>query len=194
MSPSAPNADSYVNTPEILALIRRVFVGLIILTCALGAAGLVAGALIDGWPGVWAALIAAALGLFFTGTTVGGLYLVAGRGMHLLMAVLLGGWMVKMVILGVVVFWLRGQEFYHRGTFAATILAIVIGALIVEIVLVARARIPYVGGAQPAPAVTSVTANPRPPAAGDGPARVQPRDRADSGPSSPAARTGDEPE
>lgn len=165
--------DSYIRTPEILALIRKVFTALVIVTIVVGGLGAIIGAAIFGLPGLWAALIAAVLGIFFTATTVGGLYYAAGRGQEALMIVLLGGWLVKMVILGAVIFWLKGQTFYHKGTFAATILILVIGALIVEMVIVATARIPYIS-------VNSVTsesepAPPTPPAAG-----AQPQQPAES--------------
>lgn len=136
---------SYIRTPELLALIRKVFKGLAIVTAVVGVLGIAIGTAVYGLPGLWAALIATILGVFFTATTILGLYYAAGRGQEALMVVLLGGWLVKMVILGAVIFWLKNQTFYHKGTFAATILTLVIGALVVEMVIVATARIPYVG-------------------------------------------------
>lgn len=144
MTPAAPDGQNYVRTPEILALIRRVVAGLLIVTGSVGAAGIAFGLITAGWPGLWAALIAAVMGLFFTGTTVAGLHLAAGRGGQLLMIVLLGGWMMKMIVLAGVMFWLRGSDFYDRNTFVATIITLVIGALLVEMIIVARANIPYV--------------------------------------------------
>lgn len=172
MSP-APE-DAYVRTPEILALMRRVFRALLIVTAVVGGAGIAFGLLSAGLPGLWAALIAAAAGLFFTAATVGGLYLAAGRGQQLLMIVLLGGWLVKIVILGILMFWLRGQSFYDRTTFVATIITLVLAALIVEMVLTVTARIPYV-------AVNSVTDDaPRHPATRDDDGH-DPRQSAESG-------------
>lgn len=136
--------DSYIRTPELLALIKRVLRGLVITTAIVGGAGVVIGTIAFGAPGLWGALIAAVLGIFFTATTVGALYYAAGRGQQLLMVALLGGWLIKMVILGAVIFWLKNQTFYHKPTFAATILTLVIGALVVEMVIVATAKIPYV--------------------------------------------------
>src|SRR5699024_2117713 len=98
-----------------------------------------------------AARISTVIGLYVTATTGAVLYYAAGRVQELLMVVLLVGWLVKMISLGGVIFWLKNQTFYHKGTFAATILTLVIGALIVEMVIVATARIPYVS-------VNSVTA------------------------------------
>lgn len=155
--------DSYVRTPELLALIRRVFKALVIVTAVVGGAGLIIGTIAFGLPGLWAALIAAVLGIIFTATTVAGLYYAAGRGQQLLMVVLLGGWLVKMLVLGAVIFWLKTQTFYHKGTFAATILTLVIAALVVEMIIVATARIPHVS-------VNSVTGG-----AGSSPQQEPPR-------------------
>jgi len=60
---------------------------------------------------------------------------------------------VKMVILGAVIFWLKNQTFYHKPTFGATIIVLVLGALVAEMVIVATAKIPYVD-------VNSVTTTP----------------------------------
>lgn len=136
--------DSYVRTSELLTLIRKVFKSLVVVTVVVGVAGAVIGTIAFGLPGLWGALMAAVLGIFFTATTVAGLYYAAGRGQQALMIVLLGGWLVKMIILGAVIFWLKNQTFYHKGTFGATIIILVLGALIVEMVIIATAKIPYV--------------------------------------------------
>lgn len=172
--------EMYVRTPEILALMRRVFRALLVVTGVVGAAGIAFGLLSAGLPGLWAALIAAAAGLFFTAATVGGLYLAAGRGQQVLMVVLLGGWLLKIVILGAVMFWLRGQTFYDRTTFVATIITLVLSALVVEMVLTLTARIPYVS-------VNSVTDDaPRHPAqrSADPAEAWNPNDSSASGPAS----------
>ena len=136
--------DPYIRTSAVLDLIRRVLRRLLVVTGVLAVLGIGIGLLVAGVPGVWAALIAAALGLFFTGTTVLGLYLVAGRGPELLQVVILGGFIAKMAVLAVVLLWLRGQDFYDRGVFIATIIGLVLATLVVEMYTVASSRIPYV--------------------------------------------------
>lgn len=145
--------DSYVATNELLALIRRVFKALVVVTIVVGALGLTIGGIVYGMPGFWAALMAAVIGILFTASTVLGLYYAAGRGQEALMIVVVGGWLIKIVILGGAMLWLKGQTFYHKGTFVATIVTLVLAALIVEMVMVATARIPYVD-------VNSVTTGP----------------------------------
>ena len=176
-------SESYIRTPELLALIAKVMRRLVWVTAIAGGAGVIIGTVFFGLPGLWAALIAAAIGIVFTATTVAGLHLAAGRGQELLMMVLLGGWLLKMIVLGGVFFWLRDQTFYHMGIFVGTVLAVVIGALIMEMVTVATARIPYVGvssvtgssaGVAPGAPVTPPQAqepaeSSRPPAPDEGP-------------------------
>lgn len=170
--------DSYVPTDALLALIRKVFKSLVVVTVVVGGLGLAIGGFAFGMPGLWAALIAAVLGIFFTATTVLGLYYAAGRGQEALMIVLLGGWLVKIIILGGVMFWLKNQTFYHKGTFVATIVTLVIAALVVEMVIVATARIPYVG----VNSVTSAQPGAGQPAPG---APQQPREHAENDADSP---------
>lgn len=151
---------NYIRTPELLALIRKVFRGLVIVTAIVGGLGLLIGTVLFGLPGLWAALIATVLGAFFTATTIAGMYYAAGRGQQALMIVLLGGWLIKMIILGAVFFWLKNQTFYHKETFAATIIILVIGALIVEMAIVATARIPYVSVNSVTSEAQDIPANP----------------------------------
>lgn len=136
--------DRYVRTEQMLAMIRRVLVRMLLATALVAALGSGISALIVGMPGVWGTLIAAAIGLFFTGTTVALLYLVVGRGPELLQIVLLGGWIVKMAVVFVLLLWLRQLEFYDRMVFIIVIMVLAVTLLIVELVTVVTARIPYV--------------------------------------------------
>src|SRR5690625_1077395 len=109
--PSAPPVflnDRVVRTDAMLTMIRTVLVRMLLATLAGALLGSLVGYLIAGMAGVWAALVAAGIGLFFTGTTVVLIYLVVGRGPELLQIVLLGGWILKMGV--VLVLLLRSGE------------------------------------------------------------------------------------
>lgn len=147
--------DPPVRTDAMLALFRRVQKRLLLLTAAVAVVGALIGFLVAGLPGVWGALVAAALGLLFTVTTVATLRLVAGRGPELLQIVIFGGWVLKMVLVVVVMLWLRDLDFYDRGVLFGTLVAVVLGAVAVEIVTVVTARLPYVDVEMPD--VSSVT-------------------------------------
>jgi hypothetical protein len=56
----------------------------------------------------------------------------------------LGSWLLKIVVLLVALFWLRGQDFYDRPIFFVTLLLETVVLLVLEAVLVTRAPVPYV--------------------------------------------------
>ena len=178
MSGPAMFNDPPVRTEAMLALFRTVQKRLLLLTVAVAVVGALIGFLVAGLPGVWGALVAAALGLLFMITTVAMLRLVAGRGPELLQIVIFGGWIVKMVIVVLVMLWLRDMDFYDPGVLFGTLAAVVLGAIIVEIYSVATSRIPYAD--VELPDVSSVTeGDGAPPRAA--PAPAGPHDHADSG-------------
>lgn len=144
--------DAPVRTEAMLSLFRTIQQRLLLLTLAAAALGAAIGFVIARLPGVWGALLAAALGLVFTIATVALLRFVAGRGPELLQVVLIGGWIVKMVLVVLVMLWLREQDFYHRGVFFGTLVVVVLGAVAIETWSVATAQIPHV---EPRPAQTS---------------------------------------
>jgi len=148
----SPENTGYVRTDSMLGLIRTMLLRLMLVSAAITVLAVGIGYLVAGTPGVWAALIGAAISVVFNGATVLSMYLVAGRSPELLQIVLLGGWLVKMALLVIVLVWLREQTFYHKGVFVATLVVVVVAALMVEVVTVLRARIPYVEPT-PSPAV-----------------------------------------
>lgn len=175
--------DPPVRTEAMLNLFRTVQRRLLLFTAAVAVLGVLVGLLVDGTAGLWGALLAAALGLVFTFTTVAILRWLAGRGPELLQLVMIGGWIVKMALVVVVMLWLSQQTFYHRGVFFGTLVVVVLGAVAIEIATVANARIPAVEPGMPD--VSSVT----PGAARDGgPATpgTEPRDLAGRGAQQPA--------
>lgn len=144
MPDNSPENTGYVRTDAMLAVIRTMLRRLLLASAAITVLAAGVGYLVADLPGVWAALLGAAISLLFNGATVLSMYLVAGRSPELLQIVLLGGWLVKMALLVLVLVWLREQNFYHKGVFVATLVVVVISALLVEVTTVLRARLPYV--------------------------------------------------
>ncbi len=145
--PSAPPVflnDRVVRTEAMLTMIRTVLVRMLLTTVAGALLGSLVGYLIGQMAGVWAALVAAGIGLFFTGTTVVLIYLVVGRGPELLQIVLLGGWILKMAVVLVLLLWLRNLDFYHREVFVGVLILLALALVTVELVTVARTRLPVV--------------------------------------------------
>src|SRR5699024_11341242 len=99
---SSPENTGYVRTDSMLGLIRTMLLRLMLVSAAITVLAVGIGYLVAGTPGVWAALIGAAISVVFNGATVLSMYLVAGRSPELLQIVLLGGWLVKMALLVIV--------------------------------------------------------------------------------------------
>ena len=59
--------------------------------------------------------------------------------------IVLGGWVVKLIVFIVALVLLRGQPWIEPYVFFFCVLASVIASLVVDLVVMARARVPYVG-------------------------------------------------
>lgn len=176
--------DRVVRTSAMLTMIRTAGVRMLLATGVGALLGSGIGYLVAQMSGVWAALVAAGIGLFFTGTTVVLIYLVVGRGPELLQLVLLGGWIVKMGVVLVLLLWLRNLDFYHRETFVAVLILLALALVAVELITVIRTPLPAVDLSQRAPLPPGIAVD-----SDDGPTTTPPptREGADE-----AGRAGEE--
>jgi len=105
----------------------------------------VVGFVVAGTPGLVSGLVGAAFALLFLGVTALSL-LVAGRfsglGTNAFFAALLVGWLVKFVVFLVAMLALRDQPWVVPGVLFAAIVTTVLASLVVDAVVVSRARIP----------------------------------------------------
>ena len=104
------------------AAIRYGVIGLVLLTVV----GVVAATLVAGLPGLWGALIGAALGGGFILTTALSVRITEKSPPTMAGAVLLGGWVVKMLLAIVVLGLLKGMDFYSKPALGL----VVVGALV----------------------------------------------------------------
>ena len=161
--------DRYIRTDAILNMIRTVLRRLLLASAVIGVVSVGVGLLVGGLPGLWSALLATAISVLFTGATMVSLYAIVGRGPELLQIVLLGGWILKMGLLALLLLWLRNEDFYHRGVFLATLFAVVLIGLLVEIGTLVTARIPYVAPSSTEPSQDDDAAStPADPGQGEG--------------------------
>jgi len=100
--------------------------------------------LMQGTPGVWGALLGAAVGGGFVLFTAVVVLATANAEPTTLAGILLGSWLLKLVLAIVVMVVLRGVDFYSRGTFVAVIALAVVGLLTVETRAVLRTNVAYV--------------------------------------------------
>jgi len=125
-----------------------------LLALAIAVVGGSIGFAVDGMIGLTSALIGTAMAVVFLGITAGSI-LFANRffGSDLYVAiffgVVMGGWIVKFVIFLVLAWLLRGQPWINPTVLFLSVIAGVVGSLVVDTIVVVRGRVPYTGTARP---------------------------------------------
>lgn len=130
---------------------RDVFVRVLryggLLAAAIAVIGSVAGYLLAGTVGLVSALIGTALAFVFLSVTAASIVLASRvAGSDLLsprfFLIVMGGWMLKFVVFLILVFVLKGQPWVNNVVLFLSIIAGVIGSLVVDVVVIARSRLP----------------------------------------------------
>lgn len=120
--------------------VRYGVIGLVVLTVL----GAIIATLFAGLPGLWGALIGAALGGGFILTTALSIALTSKFPPTMVGAVLLGGWLVKMLLAIVVLGVLKDMDFYSQKSLALVVVAALVLVLGAEVYGVVRTKAPYV--------------------------------------------------
>ncbi len=135
-------------TDEVAAVTRAIFrqalKGMLWLVAGLTILGVVVGLLVDGTAGLWGALLGAALTIIFSGTTVLTMLKTSGSSPQVMAGVVLGGWVVKMIVLVAALAVLGQFDFYNKFIFAAVLLLGVMGSVGLDYRAVSKGRMPYV--------------------------------------------------
>lgn len=140
-------------------ILRTTLMWSAIVTGILAIAGAVIGYLVDGQTGMWSALIGVLLAAVFLAIT-GASILIANRWygdplyVQYFFAIVMGGWILKLVVFIVVLLVLRGQPWLNGPVFFIAVVVSVLASLIVDVVVLTRMRIPHVSD------VALPTANP----------------------------------
>ena len=131
------------------AVVKKAFFTGLVMTSLVAFVAAIWGALVADIEGVWAGLVGAGIGFGLLGLTplsiLGGFKL--GKGDILspgVFASVLGTWLIKFVVFLAAVFWLGDQTWLERTTLFLTIVAALLVGLVVDLVVVARSRMPYV--------------------------------------------------
>ena len=112
------------------------------LAALLAMAACVVGWLLAGGPGLYGALVGAGLAGAFLLTTVVVMIATAKKPQHIVTVALAGSWMAKLILTFVVLLIIRGMDFYHPRVLVLTVVALVLGMLTVEMITIAKGRIP----------------------------------------------------
>ncbi len=109
--------------------------------------GAVVGYLVDGHKGLLSAVIAIVVaGLFLSFTAVA--VILAGRtplGSQAFFAIFIAAWLVKFLVFIGIMIALRMQDWISPHVFFFSLVAAVVASLVVDLVVFARTRVPYVG-------------------------------------------------
>lgn len=137
-TPSPRAADA------VRAVLRRALRDMLVLVAVVAVVGVAVGYALEGVPGVWGALIGAAVALVFSGTTVLSMLRTADSTAATTGAVILGAWLVKMLLLVVLFAVLDDLTFYDREVLVGVVLAGVLGSVYLDYRAVRTGRVPYV--------------------------------------------------
>ncbi|MEY9950869.1 hypothetical protein [Leifsonia sp. EB34] len=119
-----------------------------ILAAVIAVVGMVLGGIFAGWVGVTSALIGTIMAAVFLSITALSI-LIANRFIGsdlfvgLFFGIVLGGWIVKFVLFIVLALLLRDQPWINATVLFLSLIAGVIGSLVVDMIVVFRSRIPY---------------------------------------------------
>ncbi len=127
-------------------LFKRVLGQTALLTGLIASLGSLAGYFVEGQNGVISALIGSALAFVFGSLTV--ISMLFGRKLSLagFFGVVMGGWLVKLIGFALLARSLQGAEFINGPVLFFTLVAAILGSLIIDSMAVLSARIPVVEG------------------------------------------------
>ncbi|TDQ03153.1 MULTISPECIES: hypothetical protein [Microbacteriaceae] len=146
---TAPRPAQPPAQPTSTPVLRDVLKYGLILAAGIAVVGMLLGGLFAGWVGVTSALIGTAMAAVFLSITALSI-LIANRFIGtdlfvgLFFGIVLGGWIVKFVLFLVLAILLRDQPWINPVVLFLSLIAGVIGSLVVDMIVVFRSRVPYV--------------------------------------------------
>jgi hypothetical protein len=102
-----------------------------------------------GTPGLVSTLLGTAMSILFMGITAGSILLALRissdpASIGTFFGIVMGGWLVKFVAFLVIVFALKGQPWLESTVLFLTIVAGVLGSLVIDVIVIATSRMSYV--------------------------------------------------
>ena len=125
-------------------LFKKVLGQTALLTGLIASLGSLAGFFVEGMNGVVSALVGAGLAFAFGALTV--VSMLIGRKLSLagFFGVVMGGWLVKLIGFALLSRSLQGAEFINGPVLFFTLVAAILGSLVIDSIAVLSARIPVV--------------------------------------------------
>jgi hypothetical protein len=139
---TAPNALDHVRP-----VFRRIITWGAVLAVGLAVVGGVIGLLVAGGPGLVGGLLGAVLSVVFLGLTAVSVLVAlrVSKGQMIsgaFFGIVMGTWLLKFIVFIVVLVLLRDRDWVDFPVLAIVIIAGVVGSLVIDVVAVAKARIP----------------------------------------------------
>jgi hypothetical protein len=148
MTPAASTPEP-TSVPTSVPVFRQILTYGSILALAIAVVGAILGGIFAGASGVVSALIGTAMALAFMGITAGSILFAnrfAGResAIGAFFGIVMGGWLVKFILFLVLVVLLKDQPWVAPVVLFLSIIAGVVGSLVVDVVVIMKSRVAYV--------------------------------------------------
>lgn len=130
--------------PSSVPVLRRVLLWGLVATAILAVVSAVLGWLALGGIGAWSAAIGAGLGFVFLGVTAASILIAVRYSVVVFFGIVMGAWILKFVLFLVVAFVLKSQPWIATFPLFLALIASVVLSLTLDVVVVARSRLPYV--------------------------------------------------
>ncbi|HEX5859667.1 MULTISPECIES: hypothetical protein [unclassified Agromyces] len=156
---SAAPRDPADRTPTSNPVLRRALLWSGVLAAVIAVVGGALGYVLAGTEGLVSALLGTLIAVVFMGITAASILLAnrfAGSDVFVgaFFGIVLGGWLLKFIVFIVLVVLLRGAEWLDPVVLFLAIVAGVIGSLVVDVLVVAKSRLPYASDTRLPPAPT----------------------------------------
>lgn len=145
---SAAPRDPADRTPTSNPVLRRALLWGGVLAAVIAVVGGILGFVFAGTEGLVSALLGTVIAVLFMGLTVASILLAnrfSGSDVFVgaFFGIVLGGWLLKFILFIVLMVALRGADWLDPVVLFLSIVAGVIGSLVVDVLVVARSRLPY---------------------------------------------------
>lgn len=132
-----------------IPILKRILAYGGILAFAIAVVGSIVGLIVAGEVGLVSALIGTIMAVVFLGITAASIVVATkvAKGDLLSVAffgIVMGAWLVKLVVFIVLIVLLKDQPWIQTQVLFLTVVIAVIGTLVVDVVVIARSRMPYV--------------------------------------------------
>ncbi|WP_403020225.1 hypothetical protein [Salinibacterium sp. GXW1014] len=130
-----------------IPVFKRVLAYGALLALVIAVVGSLVGFAVAGMSGVASALIGTAMAMVFLGVTSLSIIIASRYDLAAFFGIVMGAWLLKFIVFFVLIFVLRDQDWVHPQVLFFSLVAAIIGTLVVDVVVIARSRMPYVSDA-----------------------------------------------